>query len=93
MTDTDAVRAAAARLEKAQRTRTACAPVRDLLPDTEVATGYAVQSHLTHARLARGHRIVDRKIGLTSSAVQAQLGVNGPISACCSTIWPARRTR
>jgi 2-keto-4-pentenoate hydratase len=78
MTDTDAVRAAAARLEKAQRTRTACAPVRDLLPDTDVATGYAVQANLTHARLARGHRIVGRKIGLTSPAVQAQLGVNRP---------------
>lgn len=72
------VRAAAERLQEAQRTRTPAPPVRDLLPDTSVATGYAVQELLTRARVADGGRIVGRKIGLTSPAVQAQLGVDQP---------------
>jgi len=72
------VRAAAERLQRAQATRTPCPPVRDLLPDTSVATAYAVQELLTRGRIEAGRRIVGRKIGLTSSAVQAQLGVDQP---------------
>lgn len=72
------VRAAAERLREAQRTRVPCPPVRDLLPDTTVATAYAVQELLTRARVADGGRILGRKIGLTSPAVQAQLGVSQP---------------
>jgi 2-keto-4-pentenoate hydratase len=70
--------AAAERLREAQRTRTPCPPVRELLPDASVATGYAVQNLLTRARLAEGGRAVGRKIGLTAPAVQAQLGVDQP---------------
>jgi 2-keto-4-pentenoate hydratase len=72
------VRGAAERLQEAQRTRTPCPPVRDLLPDASVATAYAVQELLTRARVAGGGRIVGRKIGLTPPAVQAQLGVDQP---------------
>ncbi|WP_214369696.1 2-keto-4-pentenoate hydratase [Pseudonocardia sp. H11422] len=81
MTDTAAhaaTRVVATQLIAAQRTGTPCPPVRDLLPDTTPSTGYAVQSLLTQARLDEGHRIVGRKIGLTSPAVQAQLGVDQP---------------
>src|ERR1700754_612680 len=73
-----AVDRAAARLSNAARTRTPCAPVRDLLPAGSTAIGYAVQSVLTRERLDGGRRIVGRKIGLTSPAVQAQLGVDQP---------------
>ncbi|GIM89991.1 putative hydratase/decarboxylase [Paractinoplanes toevensis] len=52
--------------------------MRHLLPDAALSTGYAVQRLLTGARLADGHRVVGRKIGLTSPAVQAQLGVDQP---------------
>lgn len=75
---TDEIRAAAERLQRAQDMRTPCPPVRDLVPDPSVATGYAVQSLLTRARLQQGRRVVGRKVGLTSAAVQAQLGVNQP---------------
>ena len=75
---TDAVATAAEQLLGAARTATPCAPVRTLLPDSSVATGYAVQSLLTRARLAEGRTVVGRKIGLTSPAVQAQLGVDQP---------------
>ena len=73
---TTPVLAAAARLETAATTRVPCAPVRDLIEDVEEA--YAVQRHLTDQRLARGARIVGRKIGLTSESVQRQLGVDRP---------------
>lgn len=73
-----ATRQAADLLRRSQQTHTPCPPVRDLLPDRSLATGYAVQTLLTEARLAEGRRIVGRKIGLTSSAVQAQLGVDQP---------------
>jgi 2-keto-4-pentenoate hydratase len=75
---TSEIRDAAARLQRAQADRVPCAPVRDLLPDKEIATGYVVQTVLTEERLAGGARIVGRKIGLTSPAVQQQLGVDQP---------------
>jgi 2-oxopent-4-enoate hydratase len=72
----DHVDAAARRLADAERTGVPCAPVRDLVTTAEDA--YAVQEHLTRARLAEGRRLVGRKIGLTSRAVQQQLGVDTP---------------
>lgn len=73
-----AVAEAAARLEAATRDRTPCGPVRDLLGETDIDLAYAVQQRLTERRLAGGARIVGRKIGLTSPAVQQQIGVDRP---------------
>ena len=72
------VREAAQRLLDAARTGTPCPPVRDLIGATDVATAYAVQQQQTEARLAAGARVVGHKIGLTSAAVQRQLGVDSP---------------
>ncbi|MGW4772485.1 2-keto-4-pentenoate hydratase [Nocardia sp. NPDC004278] len=69
---------AAARLIQAAAERQPCAPVRDLIGSTDVGAAYAVQERLTAARLHVGATIVGRKIGLTSPAVQAQLGVDRP---------------
>jgi 2-keto-4-pentenoate hydratase len=55
-----------------------CAPVRDLIGADDVDLAYAVQQRQTDARVAGGARIVGRKIGLTSPAVQRQLGVDRP---------------
>jgi 2-keto-4-pentenoate hydratase len=52
--------------------------VRDLIGADDVEAAYAVQRRLTERRLADGARVVGRKIGLTSSAVQRQLGVDRP---------------
>ena len=72
------IRQAADRLDEAARHRDPCAPVRDLLRAGDVDAAYAVQALLTERAVASGRRIVGRKIGLTSLAVQRQLGVGQP---------------
>ncbi|WP_267618700.1 2-keto-4-pentenoate hydratase [Gordonia bronchialis] len=69
---------AAARLQAAQETGVACAPVRDLIGSRDVATAYGVQRIIVGDRVAAGARVVGRKIGLTAPAVQEQLGVDRP---------------
>lgn len=73
-----AVAEAAERLQAAIRTGELCAPVRDLIGVADLDAAYAVQRRLADARVADGARVVGRKIGLTSAAVQMQLGVNQP---------------
>ncbi|QSE81142.1 2-keto-4-pentenoate hydratase [Rhodococcus koreensis] len=70
------IQAAAERLTAA--TARPCAPVRDLLGTTDIGAAYAVQQLLTDRRLAAGGTVTGRKIGLTSPAVQQQLGVDQP---------------
>lgn len=72
------VRVAGERLAAAAASGSPCAPVRDLLGDTDLALAYEVQQVLTRHRRSGGARIVGRKIGLTSPAVQRQLGVDRP---------------
>jgi 2-keto-4-pentenoate hydratase len=78
VTSQDSISAAVARLAQAQETRVPCAPVRDLIGTDDLAAAYAVQQGLVQGRLAGGARVVGRKIGATSEAVQTQLGVDQP---------------
>ncbi|MAZ01776.1 MAG: 2-keto-4-pentenoate hydratase [Sneathiella sp.] len=55
-----------------------CDPIRDLLPEGDVDAAYQVQNINTEKWLSEGRRLVGRKIGLTSKAVQTQLGVDQP---------------
>ncbi|MCI4680378.1 fumarylacetoacetate hydrolase family protein [Rhodoblastus acidophilus] len=55
-----------------------CAPIRDLLPEGALDLAYAAQEINTRRGLEKGRRLVGRKIGLTSLAVQKQLGVDQP---------------
>ena len=73
------VQHAADRLWEADRTRTSIAPVSELLgTSTDIDVGYAVQE-INHRRsLAAGRRVSGRKIGITSKAVQEQIGVDRP---------------
>jgi len=69
---------AADRLRDAAATGIPCEPVRDLLRADDSAAGYAAQEINTRRALSAGRRLIGRKIGLTSRAVQAQLGVSEP---------------
>jgi len=53
-------------------------PLREAFPDMDAGDAYAIQNLNTQHRIASGRRIVGRKIGLTSLAVQKQLGVDQP---------------
>lgn len=70
--------AAARRLREAMSAKQACLPVRDLIGRDDVAAAYAVQRIVNQHRIAQGALAVGRKIGLTSPAVQQQLGVDKP---------------
>ena len=77
-TSVDRVAEAAARLQAAERTGEPTTPIRDLIGADDVTAAYAVQTRLAEARLAAGAVVVGRKIGLTSAAVQQQMGVDQP---------------
>jgi len=76
--DLATIEEASERLEYAARSGVACAPLTDLLAPGDVDSAYQVQRRLTQRRIATGGRLVGRKIGLTSAAVQAQVGVDRP---------------
>ncbi|MBD8532944.1 MULTISPECIES: 2-keto-4-pentenoate hydratase [unclassified Massilia] len=67
----------------AETGRAPCAPLRERILAAAggadpVAAAYAVQQHNVRRRIAAGARVAGRKIGLTSAAVQQQLGVDSP---------------
>lgn len=55
-----------------------CSPVRTLIGDNDIKSAYKVQHLISQERLSDGKSLVGRKIGLTSLAVQKQLGVDQP---------------
>lgn len=73
-----AIEAAAERLIDAARTGVPCPPVRELVPDGTIDDGYAVQQLVIARTDHAERRTVGRKIGLTSEAVQRQMGVTTP---------------
>jgi 2-keto-4-pentenoate hydratase len=77
--DTSLVQRAADALWDADRSRTAIVPVREMLgTSTDIDVGYAVQQLNTDRSVAAGRKISGRKIGVTSVAVQQQIGVDQP---------------
>ena len=69
---------AAAALREAAQTREYIAPLRETYEQLTIDDAYAIQRVNTERRLAGGRRLVGCKIGLTSVAVQKQLGVDRP---------------
>ena len=78
MPDVNVIDALASRLRNAEASRNVIEPVRGEIAMDDIATAYAVQQTNVDLRVATGERIVGRKIGLTSLAVQKQLGVDQP---------------
>ncbi len=69
---------AARMLRKAASSGLPCKPVRDLIGMNDIDAAYAVQRLNHDSQHAAGRRMVGSKIGLTSPAVQRQLGVSQP---------------
>ena len=65
-------------LRIAAKTKRAIAPLSTTYQLTDVNDAYAVQQINTQHRLDAGARLIGKKIGLTSLAVQQQLGVGQP---------------
>ncbi|BDB29630.1 fumarylacetoacetate hydrolase family protein (plasmid) [Cupriavidus sp. P-10] len=72
------IAAAALALRQAAQTREYIAPLRESYPDITIESAYAIQRLNTMQKCDDGHRMVGCKIGLTSVAVQRQLGVDQP---------------
>ena len=77
--DSALIEQAAKQLRDATASSTACSPLRDLVgTGTDVDAGYAIQQINTDLDIAAGRRVSGRKIGVTSKAVQEQIGVDQP---------------
>ena len=78
MADSEVIQSIAKELRTAEEQRSPVAPVATRFGDLTVADAYAVQLANLELRLAGGDRVLGRKIGLTSLAMQTQLGVDQP---------------
>ena len=72
------IQAAAAALRDARATRRPIAPISGSHDIVGLEAAYAVAATNTKAHIAEGRRVIGKKIGLTSRAVQQQLGVDRP---------------
>lgn len=75
---THALEQAAAQLRHAAETGDFIAPLRETFPEITGDDAYAIQRINADRRILEGARVVGAKIGLTSLAVQKQLGVDQP---------------
>ncbi len=65
-------------LHDALVTRQAVAPLTSRHPELTMDQAYRIQQHMVGRRLAQGDKVVGKKIGVTSKAVQQMLGVPQP---------------
>ncbi len=65
-------------LFQAQQERFPVDPLTDRFPDITIEQAYQVQLGVVRKRLAEGRRLIGKKIGLTSKAMQDLLGVSEP---------------
>ena len=74
------VRVLADELAQASEQARPVAPLTGRVPGLDLTGAYAVQDALVARWIAAGDRVVGHKVGLTSAAMQAQLGVDQPDS-------------
>ena len=77
-TNNEAVERAALAIREARASGKPIPPVSKTFGLSGVETAYRIAELNVQARVADGHRIVGKKVGLTSLAVQKQLGVDQP---------------
>lgn len=76
--DEAAIRALAAKLDEAERTRTQIGQFSLAYPAMTIADAYAVQRAWTTHKIAGGRRSIGHKIGLTSKAMQRSSNIGEP---------------
>lgn len=65
-------------LRQAEKNRKAVAPLTERHPSLSIEDAYSIQMLNVDARLKAGGKIIGKKVGLTSKAMQDSLGVNEP---------------
>lgn len=65
-------------LYRALTTRQVVPPLKGRVPGLDIDRAYAISDAMLRRRLQAGERIIGRKIGVTSKAVQDMLGVHQP---------------
>lgn len=78
MLSADAIAAIAAELAEADRTHGVIPRITARYPDATIDDAYAIQGVWRDGMLAAGRRLVGRKIGLTSKAMQQATGITEP---------------
>ncbi|SDR57282.1 2-oxohept-3-enedioate hydratase [Rhizobiales bacterium GAS113] len=74
------IRAAATRLDQAEKTRTQIGQLSIEHPGMTIAEAYAIQSAWVEHKVSQGRVVRGHKIGLTSKAMQSALGIDEPDS-------------
>ncbi len=76
--DKATVRELAARLDKAEKSRTQLGHFSREFPAMDISDGYMIQREWVRMKLAEGRTTIGHKIGLTSRAMQRSSNVNEP---------------
>ncbi|WP_087005742.1 2-oxo-hept-4-ene-1,7-dioate hydratase [Gulosibacter sp. 10] len=78
MLEPSQIEAIAAELAEAERTHELIPRITERYPDATIEDSYAIQGKWRDREIAAGRRLVGRKIGLTSKAMQAATGITEP---------------
>lgn len=78
MLDQTTIRELAEKLDQAEKTRTQLRHFSAAYPEMTIEDGYAIQREWVKMKLAEGHVIKGRKIGLTSRAMQRASQIDEP---------------
>ncbi|MEQ2525928.1 2-keto-4-pentenoate hydratase [Bacillaceae bacterium CLA-AA-H227] len=68
----------AKQLAQAEETKIGISPLTEMDAELSIQEAYAIQLENIHRKLVQGQKVVGKKIGLTSLAMQNLLGVNEP---------------
>ncbi|RNB85330.1 2-keto-4-pentenoate hydratase [Brevibacillus nitrificans] len=74
----DLVEKLADELLEAERSNQPISPITERFPDIDVTAAYQIQLNAVQKKIARGRRVIGKKVGLTSIAMQEMLGVDEP---------------
>ncbi|WOF23929.1 2-oxo-hepta-3-ene-1,7-dioic acid hydratase [Microbacterium betulae] len=78
MLDPDVIAAIAEELAEADRSHSVIPRITARYPDATIEDSYAIQGVWRDKNIAAGRRLIGRKIGLTSKAMQAATGITEP---------------